>query len=79
MRALLVEDNEMNRFIAIQSLNYLGFETREAENGKIAVEEVQKNNFDIILMDIQMPTMDGVEATKYISENNSSWTYLSLP
>jgi len=68
-KALLVEDNEMNRFIAIQSLDFLGFETTEAENGKIAIDLVKKNNYDIILMDIQMPVMDGVEATVFIREN----------
>lgn len=66
LKALLVEDNEMNRFIAIQSLDFLGFETLEAENGKIAIELVKNNHFDIIFMDIQMPIMDGVEATIYI-------------
>jgi PAS domain S-box-containing protein len=68
-RALLVEDNEMNRFIAIQSLEYLGFETAEAENGKIATDLLQNQDYDIILMDIQMPVMDGVEATAFIRNN----------
>jgi PAS domain S-box-containing protein len=68
-KALLVEDNEMNRFIAIQSLDYLGFETVEAENGLIATELIQKQNFDLVLMDIQMPIMDGVEATNFIRQN----------
>ncbi|MFY8189120.1 MAG: ATP-binding protein [Flavobacterium sp.] len=65
-KALLVEDNEMNRFIAIQSLSYLGFEVIEAENGKIAIDKVSSFEFDLILMDIQMPVMDGLEATGYI-------------
>lgn len=67
-KALLVEDNEMNRFIAIQSLDFLGFETVEADNGQLATELAQKNTFDIILMDIQMPVMDGIEATTYMRE-----------
>lgn len=68
-KTLLVEDNEMNRFIAIQSLDYLGFDVIEAENGKIAVELLSNGEtFDLILMDIQMPLMDGVEATKVIRE-----------
>jgi CheY-like chemotaxis protein len=65
-KALLVEDNSMNRFIAKHSLNYLGIETIEAENGQIATEIVSSQKFDLILMDIQMPVMDGVEATIYI-------------
>jgi PAS domain S-box-containing protein len=65
-KALLVEDNSMNRFIAKHSLNYLGIETIEAENGQIATEIVASQKFDLILMDIQMPVMDGVEATIYI-------------
>ncbi len=69
MRVLLVEDNEMNRFIAMQSLDYLGFNTTEAENGKIATDILQKERFDLILMDIQMPVMDGVEATIFIRKN----------
>jgi PAS domain S-box-containing protein len=68
LKALLVEDNEMNRFIAMQSLDFLGFETTEAENGKVAIEKIYKDSFDLILMDIQMPVMDGVEATVHIRE-----------
>ncbi|WP_375583971.1 PAS domain S-box protein [Cyclobacterium xiamenense] len=67
-KALLVEDNEMNRFIAIQSLDFMGFQTTEAENGKVAIEHVKNETFDLILMDIQMPVMDGVEATAYIRD-----------
>jgi PAS domain S-box-containing protein len=67
-KTLLVEDNEMNRFIAVQSLDYLGFETFEAENGQKAIEMLGNNSFDLILMDIQMPVMDGVEATVFIRE-----------
>jgi len=66
MKILLVEDNEMNRFIAIQSLKHLGCEITEAENGLEAIEKIQQTDFDLILMDIQMPLMDGVEATKQI-------------
>ncbi len=73
-RALLVEDNEMNRFIAIQSLDFLGFKTVEAENGLIATELIQKQDFDLVLMDIQMPVMDGVEATTFIREKLQNHT-----
>lgn len=65
-KVLLVEDNEMNRFIAVQSLKYVGCKVTEAVNGKNAVEKARTGKYDIILMDIQMPEMDGVEATKTI-------------
>ena len=63
---LLVEDNEMNRFIAIQSLKITGCQITEAINGLEAIEKLKESSFDIILMDIQMPQMNGVEATKII-------------
>ncbi|TVQ67549.1 MAG: response regulator [Balneolaceae bacterium] len=63
---LIVEDNDMNRFIAIQSLHYFGCLVDEATNGREAAEKVKKNNYDLILMDIQMPVMDGLEATLFI-------------
>lgn len=67
-KILLVEDNEMNRFIAKESLKKLNCEIWEAENGKIAIEMIKKINFDVILMDIQMPVMDGIECTKLIRQ-----------
>ena len=62
-RILLVEDNEMNRMVANNSLEYFGLVVTEATNGIEAIEELKKNTFDLILMDLQMPEMGGIEAT----------------
>jgi CheY-like chemotaxis protein/anti-sigma regulatory factor (Ser/Thr protein kinase) len=63
---LLVEDNEMNRMVAQNSLSYFKCKVTEAENGLQALELLRKEKFDIILMDIQMPELDGIETTKII-------------
>lgn len=63
---LLVEDNFLNRMVAQNSLQYYNCEVMEAENGLEAIEILKKNTFDVILMDIQMPEMGGIEATEII-------------
>lgn len=68
IRILLVEDNELNQLVAENSLKHYNCEVIKADNGRIAVELLEKEQFDIILMDIQMPEMDGIEATKILRE-----------
>ena len=66
---LLVEDNELNSEIAVEILNEYGFLVDTAENGAEAVEKVQHSkpgDYDLVLMDVQMPVMNGYEATKQI-------------
>jgi len=65
-KALLVEDNRTNRIMAEEMLQDMGFQVDTAENGQIACEKVDKAPYDIVFMDIQMPVMDGYEATKTI-------------
>jgi signal transduction histidine kinase/ActR/RegA family two-component response regulator len=65
-RVLVVEDNEINLIVAVQTLEQLGCEVRSAGNGQEACEEVAKGGLDVILMDCQMPVMDGYEATREI-------------
>ena len=65
-RVLLVEDNLINQRVAQVMLERLGFSVQLASNGLEAIEAVQQNNFDIILMDCQMPEMDGFAATREI-------------
>ncbi|WP_419789054.1 response regulator [Mucilaginibacter sp. X5P1] len=65
-KVLIVDDNPMNRMLVVKILQKRGFETGTAENGKIAVFKVRNQNYDIVLMDLQMPEMDGYEATRQI-------------
>jgi PAS domain S-box-containing protein len=63
---LVVEDIPLNQLLMKTLLDDFGFKSEFAENGQIAVDKMEKGNFDIILMDLQMPIMNGFEATKYI-------------
>jgi len=65
-RMLLVDDNELNVMLAARLMEAIGFEVVTAANGQLAVEEVQRAGFDIVLMDCQMPIMDGYDATRAI-------------
>jgi CheY-like chemotaxis protein len=65
-RVLLVEDNELNRDLAGELLTDLGISVTMAFNGREAVDRVFTESFDLVLMDIQMPVMDGVEAARLI-------------
>ncbi|MDA3959413.1 MAG: ATP-binding protein [Planctomycetota bacterium] len=65
-RILLVEDNAVNREVALWMLNQLGHETLIASNGAEALNALIENDIDLVLMDCQMPVMDGYEATKRI-------------
>ncbi|MGZ4054506.1 MAG: response regulator [Bacteroidia bacterium] len=66
LKILLVEDNLLNQILAKKVLTDWNWEVEVAENGLIAIEKLKKSNFDVILMDIQMPEMDGYEATRTI-------------
>lgn len=68
-KILLAEDNEINQQVAQEILEKAGFVIDIAEDGKQAVEAVEKISYDLVLMDIQMPVMDGYEATKEIRNN----------
>jgi PAS domain S-box-containing protein len=67
-KILVVEDMELNQLLMKTLLDDFGFECEIAANGKIALEKLQKNTYDIILMDLQMPEMNGFEATEYIRQ-----------
>ena len=66
LRVLLAEDNIINQKIAVKILEKQGWQVSVANNGKEAVEIFAKSEFDLILMDVQMPEMDGLEATMKI-------------
>ena len=75
---LLVEDDVLNQMIASKLLGRLGHQVRVANNGQEALEELEKNDFDLVLMDMQMPVMDGIEAARRLRETGNTLPVLAF-
>jgi len=75
---LLVEDNDINRLYAGSILKMWGCPFDTAENGEVAIEKFKNSHFDLILMDIQMPVMDGFETTKVIRQWNNEKSQIPI-
>lgn len=77
VNVLIVEDNKVNQILVKKFLSNWGAKFEIAENGQIAVDLFKKNNFDVILMDLQMPVMDGYESARQmrlLEENTDKFT-----
>ena len=70
-KILVAEDNKINFFVANKFLTGWGVKVTHAENGKLALEILEKEDFDLILMDLHMPVMDGIEATRMIRKSEN--------
>ncbi len=74
-RVLLAEDNPVNQLVAVRTLERAGYRVTVASNGQEALDLIERENFDVVLMDVQMPVMGGIEATRAIRarEQRRSW------
>lgn len=72
LKILLAEDDAFNQFLIKKVTNDFGFALDIAENGQTAIDKLSENDYDLVLMDIEMPIMDGYETTAYIRTNMGS-------
>lgn len=76
---LVVEDNEVNQKLVVKMIEKVGFDVDLAFNGQEAVRKLETSRFDLVLMNIQMPLMDGYEATRLIRDPNSNVLNHAIP
>jgi signal transduction histidine kinase/CheY-like chemotaxis protein len=75
---LLAEDNPVNQKITAKLLQNRGFTVKIVENGALALEALSISSFDLVLMDVQMPVMDGIEAIKQIRKCDKAWSNIPI-
>ncbi|MEJ2124986.1 MAG: response regulator, partial [Alphaproteobacteria bacterium] len=78
VRVLLADDNAINRKVGTMLLTPFGAEISEAVNGKDVLEKLEQQPFDIILLDVHMPVMDGLEAISHIRASSEPWRDIAV-
>ena len=79
LRILLAEDNRVNQMVALRLIEKLGHEATSASNGRAAIEALQESDYDLVLMDLHMPEMDGLDATRAIRSGEVSTRNPNIP
>lgn len=78
LRILLAEDNISNQKVATAMLRTLGLRAQVVADGHLVLEELSKRTYDLVLMDVQMPTMDGVDTTEAIRKSGKDWANIPV-